>query len=436
MMKVSQLIAVSAVSLGLVACGSDDDKDKDYAYLRVLHASADAPAVDVLVDGKAVLENVSFQQGSGYLKVEAGGRDVALRVAGTDTTALQANLTLEEDGRYSVIAQNQVANLELEVLDDTARYNNGSTDVTVVHAAPTAGNVDVYVTANGADLGQATLSDVPFDANASLADVAMGDYQVRLTGAGSDTVVYDSGSLAIAGDITAVAVASSRGASPVTLLAWSDSVTPVLDNSAEVRVVHAVDAADVDVYAGGNKLLDDFSFLDTSGGYVKVMAGELDVAVTGADSTLQDAFSNLSATLTLERGESYTVIAAGDTGALAQAQLITLVDKRNNASSTDGDVRLVHASSAAAADPVDIFVYGQGSTQPAQPNFADVTFGQDTGYVALPAGTYTVDIAADGTTEPAIAGLDAIAIEAGSVSTAIAVGNGSGLSAILLNDKR
>ncbi|ASP39282.1 hypothetical protein CHH28_11605 [Bacterioplanes sanyensis] len=435
MMKVSQLIAVSAVSLGLVACGSDDD-DKDYSYVRVLHASADAPAVDVLIDGKAVLENVSFQQGSDYLRVNAGPRDVALRVAGTDTIALQASLTLAENGRYSVIAQNQVASLELEVLDDTSRFNNGTTDVTVVHAAPAAGAVDVYVTAAGADLGQATLSAVPFDANASLAEIASGDYQVRLTGAGASDVVYDSGSLAISTDVTAVAVASMKGASPVTLLAWSSSVTPVLDNSAEVRIVHAVDAADVDIYAGGNKLLDDFSFTNTTDGYVKVAAGNLDVAITGADSTLQDAFSNLSGTLMLERGESYTVIAAGDTGALAQARLITLMDKRMNASSTDGDIRLVHASSAAAADPVDIYVYGQGMAQPAEPTFADVTLGQDTGYTALPAGTYTVDIAADGTTAPAIPGTDAIAISAGSISTAIAVGNGSGLSAILLNDKR
>ena len=65
-----------------------------------------------------------------------------------------------------------------------------------------------------------------------------------------------------------------------------------------------------------------------------------------------------------------------------------------------------------------------------------MVLGQDTGYTALPAGTYTVDIAANGTTTAAIPGTDAIVVGAGSINTAFAVGNGSGLSAILLNDQR
>ena len=133
---------------------------------------------------------------------------------------------------------------------------------------------------------------------------------------------------------------------------------------------------------------------------------------------------------------SYTVIAAGDTGDLSAAELITLNDTRSNSSATNGSVRLVHASSASAADPVDIFVYEQNGTQPATPNFSDVELGENTDYVSLAAATYTVVIAADGTTAAAVPGTDAVEVAAGSLSTAIAVGNGSGLSAILLNDKR
>src|SRR5690606_19348181 len=108
-------------------------------------------------------------------------------------------------------------------------------------------------------------------------------------------------------------------------------------------------------------------------------AGDLDVAIAPAGQGIGNALSNLSGTLELERGESYTVIAAGDLDNVTEAQLIILTDKRASSLTDNGEVRLVHASSASAADPVDIYVYAQGGTQPAEPNFNNVVLGQDTG---------------------------------------------------------
>lgn len=420
----------------LVACGGSDN-DNDTAYVRVLHASPDAPNVDVLVDGSEVLKNVAFQQGSGYLEVDAGSLGVSLRINGTETIALQESFNLEADGYYSVIAQNEVASLEFEVLDDTSKRNNGSTDVTVVHASPIAGDVDIYVTADGDDLpSTATLSNVAFDANSALGDVATADYQVRITGAGSDKVVFNSGTLPVSSDVTAVAVNSTKGASPVSLLIWTDSVTAVLDATAEVRIVHAVDAVSVDVFAGGSELLGDFDYKDTTG-YVTVAAGDLAVAIAPANGGIDAALATLSGTLTLERGVSYTVIAAGSVSELAETQLIVLTDNRK---STGGaDVRLVHAAAASAADPVDIFVVAAGTDISASmPTFAGVVIGQDTGYTALD-GTvaYDVVIAAEGTTAAAVPGTANLTLADDTVTTAIAIGNSvQNLEAIILSDKR
>ena len=433
-------LAVACLSTLLAACGGDSDS-KDYSYVRVLHASPDAPNVDVLVDGKAVLTDVAYQQGSGYLKVRAGARDVQLRVSGTEDIALSASFTLEDDGFYSVIAQNQVASLEFEVLDDTVKKNNGSTDVTVVHASPTAGNVDVYVTADGVDLpGMATLPNVPFGVNAALDNVESANYQVRITVAGSTDVVYNSATLPVSADVTAVAVNSTKGVSPVSLLIWADSqtpVTPVLDATAEVRIVHAVDAVDVDVFAGDKELLGDFSYKGVAD-YVVVGSGDLDVAIAPANGGINAKVDTLSGTLTLERGESYTVIAAGDVNDLPGTQLIVLNDQRVVSAAGKADVRLVHAAAASAADPVDIYVAATGADiSNNEPTFADVIIGQDTGYTALEGTTaYQVVIAADNTTAPAITGLDNVTFGADSVTTAIAIGNASGLDKIILDDER
>lgn len=447
-MKLLKLLALTTTTTLLAACGSDSDDD--YAYVRVLHASPDAPAVDVLVDGKAVLTNVQFQQGSGYLRVDEGARTLALRVSGTTgDPVLSGKFNLGKDNYYSVIAQNDVEELELAVLNDTERRNNGSNDVTVVHASPDAPTVDIYVTAADAEsLGDVTVPGVSFGANATLEEIATGDYRVRITptaatqpvsiAAAGPEVVYDSGTLTVNADVTAVAVNSTKGLSPVSLLIWNESntpVIPVLDNSAEVRIVHAVDSVPVDVFAGGNEtaLLSNFQFKDVNG-YLKVAAGSLQVDIAPTGQGIGNAIESISGTLTLDRGESYTVIAAGDGAA---NELIVLTDKRNSSLTDSGEVRLVHASSASAADPVDIYVYAQGDTQPAQPNFSDVVLGQDTDYVTLPNGTYTVVIAADGTRTSALStDTSAIPVAGGSLQTAIAVGNGSGLSAILLNDCR
>ena len=74
-------LAVACLSTLLAACGGDSDSNNDNdnqvsSYVRVLHASPDAPNVDVLVDGNAVLTNVAFQQGSGYLQLDSGRRNV------------------------------------------------------------------------------------------------------------------------------------------------------------------------------------------------------------------------------------------------------------------------------------------------------------------------------------------------------------------------
>lgn len=434
------------LSIFLVACNDSDNDSTSSAYVRVLHASPDAPNVDVLVDGSQVLANVSYQQGSGYLKLDAGARDISLRVSGTETIALENTLTLASDGYYSVIAQDNVASLELEVLDDTSRVGNDSTDLTVVHASTVAGNVDIYITADGADLpATASLENVPFDANDSLANVASGDYQVRLTAAGSTEVVYNSSTLAVASDVTAVAVDSIQGVSPASLLIWTDSVTPVLDATAEVRIVHAVDAVTVDVFAGGAELLSDFDYKDSTvgitgasaTGYLTVNAGDLAVAIAAADQGIENAVPTLSGTLTLERGVSYTVIAAGSVSDLSETQLIILTDERKGTS--DADVRLVHASAASAADPVDIFVEPAGTDiSMATPLFPGVKIGQNTGYSALNGtAAYDVVIAAENTTSAAVPGTANLTFGTDTVTTAIAIGNSvPNLEAIILNDKR
>jgi hypothetical protein len=77
------------------------------AHVRLIHASPDAPAVDVAVAGTntLVFENVAFKATGDYTPVDAGTYNLEVRAAGTTTVALAVNgLPLKDRAVYSVVA--------------------------------------------------------------------------------------------------------------------------------------------------------------------------------------------------------------------------------------------------------------------------------------------------------------------------------------------
>ncbi|MDI7277346.1 MAG: DUF4397 domain-containing protein, partial [Anaerolineae bacterium] len=74
------------------------------ARVRAVHASPDAPAVDVAVRGGEVLfGGVSFPSASGYQTVAAGTLNLEVRRTGTDNVVLQVpNVTLNGATVYSI----------------------------------------------------------------------------------------------------------------------------------------------------------------------------------------------------------------------------------------------------------------------------------------------------------------------------------------------
>ena len=117
--------------------------------------------------------------------------------------------------------------------------------------------------------------------------------------------------------------------------------------------------------------------------------------------------------------------------------MIPLTDVREPADSSLAYVRLVHASPAPAADPVDIYVVAAGDQVTGEPLLNDVAFTQDSGYLDVPEATYDVVIAADGTNSPAVLGTDGLELAAGSVETFLAIGAGvEPLESVRLVDKR
>ena len=101
--------------VNLSAIGSEDEP---MARVRVVHASPDAPAVDVAVKGGDVLiEDLAFPEASDYLSVPAASYDLEVRPTGTTDVALDLpGVELEAGMVYTIYAIGQTADDTLTVL--------------------------------------------------------------------------------------------------------------------------------------------------------------------------------------------------------------------------------------------------------------------------------------------------------------------------------
>ena len=220
------LALLATIALG--ACNDDDTTAPvSTAQVRVVHASPDAPNVDVLVDGAAVLTNVAYKASSTYLDVPAGSRNLRVRATGTSTVVIDQTAAVTAGKRYTVLATGRVASIAPVVLeDDLTAPAAGNVKLRLVHASPTAGTVDIYVTAPGASIATATptLASVPFRAASGYLEVPAGTYRVRITPTGSKTVAIDVNDVALAaGQVrTAVAVDAPGGGTPLSAILLAD----------------------------------------------------------------------------------------------------------------------------------------------------------------------------------------------------------------------
>jgi hypothetical protein len=378
MSRLTRFLTLLAIPL-VFACSdsnnnnSRSNNDPDPAELRVTHASADAPAVTVYLDGEPALENVDYKVSSGLIELDAGTYEVEVRGILPDGSEVSVigpvDLSFDEGNRTDVIAIGNLfddaGNLTIapKVLDPVEIEDDISdVSVTVLHASPDVPTVDIYVTAPGDDLGNTAPITAAFgDAAGPVALAADTDYQVRITPTGTQDVVYDSGTLSFpAGTELVVAAVPNTyklQPSPVTLLAiGATGASEVVDvnTGASVRVVHnSYDTPAVDILVNGAEAIDALAFPNaTAYDELEAPAGTYNVVVA---ADIDNTIAPIDVDVTLEQTRSYTVIAVGSLEDGSLAPVLTEDDRRNIA--TAAIVEVIHGSYKVARDiPVDVYL--------------------------------------------------------------------------------
>ena len=217
--------------VAMTPIGSVEIRDIDTPTgLRVGHLSPDTPPVDVIVNEGTYLSDVPFPAVTGIVALPADTYNVAVQAAGNPGVVPigPVDLTLEAGTWYSVLAVNYFASIEPLILTDDARPVATYAKVRVVHASPTAMDVDVYVTAPGTDITNEdpTLPSFAFKDNTGYLALSEGDYDVTVTQPGTKTAAIGPATISVSagGVYTAIARDPLPGEAEFGLIVLEDSL--------------------------------------------------------------------------------------------------------------------------------------------------------------------------------------------------------------------
>jgi hypothetical protein len=186
----------SAFAVGSLADGSFTvvpAVDAALAGVRVLHGSADAPAVDVYADGGLILENVPFGTISPYLYVPAGTYQIQVVPSGASLedgpVVIDAPLTFEGGTLTTVAASDVLAAITANVISDAPAPLADKAQVRVVHLSADAPKVDVAP--DGAAPKDAIVKNLKYGKASKYLTVDGGEYDLDVRAAGKKKAAFD-----------------------------------------------------------------------------------------------------------------------------------------------------------------------------------------------------------------------------------------------------
>lgn len=396
----------------LLESASISDADAGLSgWVRVTHAAAGAPSVDVYVDGSpvATLENLGVGQSSAWLKLPATKHTVSLRKTGlspVNPVFYEETIDVPADASVEVLAVGKTSGdprFELQSFEVDRSFPDGKARVFVVHAAPDTGPVDVRVN------GKIAVTALPYGDSSEPLSVDAGLLNAAVVGTGKSSPV-----------LAALAQVELAANTVYTVIAYGSPINyqPLVLTStfpANVRIVHASPGAPaVDVY------LDDATTpavtnleFGKATDLISLEPKEYKVAIraTGSAANSAPAFET---TLTVTSGGSAEVVALG---VLGGEPAFTLGVFPVNDSATNGKVRVYAIHAAPKAPAVDVYVNGKNVVPGLEfPKYTATALEVDP-------GLFNIAVTPAGQRSPVVTQLTQVELNADTIYTVIAYGD-------------
>ncbi len=278
--------------------GGDSFGDPGQALIRVVHASPDAPALDLYVGEHIVASGLVAGDVTSFLPVPDGETGLRFVPAGgdPDTAIVETRFDLVDGAAYDVVALGQLREIDGRVYEiDRTRFESPEKSrVRFLHLSPDADEIDVFLSSDqplfeGADFADATgyaeVDAGTYELRLGSSDPAMSTSGAPVTTAATSLDLVDGGVY----DILAVGLTRDDTFGVLPLAATSDLPCGRLlgaggAGDACIRVVHAsVDTPPFDLFLDDSEtpLVAGLGFA-TDSGFVPVPAGTHQIRLTVA----------------------------------------------------------------------------------------------------------------------------------------------------------
>jgi hypothetical protein len=410
--------AALATVMAVPAITAAQDDMMDQAMIRVLHG-ADAPAVDIWLNGAPGVEGLAFGENTGYVGLPGGEYQIQVVPAGASLEegpiVVDATVPFETGTKTTIVATGSLdTGIVPQLVADDPAPSADMADVKVGHMSWDAPAVDIL--AGGAPV----VEGLEFPNVAGPLSVPGGAYDFDVAVAGTDTIAIDIPEITLDNGVAySVYAIGSLANESLTAVPLVDADT----RAANVRVAHlSPDAPAVDVFVNGGAALESVPFGAISA-YLEVAPGEYQIQVApegaGAESAVIDA------TLTFGPGTWTTVAAANNV-----ADITPLVFK-DAAPVVNADVAQLRAYHASADAPAKVDIATDGANKK-QAVIKKLKFGKNTGFLELPAGEIDLDIRQPNL-KKVLVDIPALDLEAGKVYSAFAATQPDGSIAVIAN---
>lgn len=428
--RVFVLLLTLVLGAGLLVPGAiparAQEEPETSATVRIVHASAGSPNVDVLVDGQPLAQNVPFGTVTDYVPLPVGEHQFQVVPTGqaADNAIIEEDLDAEAGRAYIFAALGPLNEIEGKTFEvNLDRIEDARSRVRVIHLSPDADDVSVSVTGGDELFGGVSFADA-----SDYTDVDPGTYSLDVRGGEDDRVLLTVPDLTfLAGRVYDVLALGQLGDQSLQLLSLVTNVSRPcgevlgLDGGvgdACVRIVHASPGSpDVDVYVNDSILAQGLAF-GTATEFLPLPSGDdRAVQVTAAGSEPDNAV--IDTELDLTPGQAYQITATGTLeeieGTVNEVDLSPLPENQSR-------IRLLHASPDAGG--IDVGISG------GELIFEGVDFRDASDYLTTDAGALTLEVHEAG--EDSVVLRSDVELEAGMAYDAIAIGRAEDRTLALL----
>jgi len=360
------------------------------AHIRVVNVLGTTAPIDVVLNGVTAWSGLGFETMTGYQDFENVTTKIQVKLSGTDSILTEQTYYPPGDQSFTLVVYGTTFAPSLGIMADvTQPPQSGKVALNVYNAAPIGNgtdvgtiSVDIYMTPPGQLLDTATpnFTYVAFNSGNIFGQLDAGQYQLRLTVAGTKTLIYDSGVLGFQEKTATDLILYSRGSEVLPNVVLNDSdgagLQRIANNLlARIKVVNgAIQAGNVNQLLNGTAIVSDLAY-NTASAYKIISAGAgtvtFEASATPGATIASLANSFLGAT-------DQTVFVTGFPGSTVA---VALKDNNLPPGASAAAIRFVNAS----PDAGTLDVYANDVLQS-----SSIATNTASGYVQLLTGTYTL----------------------------------------------